>query len=321
MVKKDVVIATNSVLSREQIALLPSEPPPREHFQLADDLWAGKLDSTTAERVLDGCEPPGCWVKKPPRLYSQLYAFIREPAPTVPSYTWDSDLRLQTCIALSRLIQPTSIGFEHAAQITYNPDGSVSEIIPGPIKGFGAEAYVANKNGRNWLTLNDLNVLKALLRHLPLSNLPQRVQRALWTHEYAARTFHASVRWTLISTALEALIHTDRLQSTLQFKKRVSLLASELGTCKFDETDADTAYDRRSRIAHGQGIASLDVKDLDLYRRMEKVLQQALVRAITDPNFAKVFATDEGIRTRWPLSDSKKREMGSKERNGVRHEC
>ncbi len=303
--QQDIAIATNSALSPEAlIADFPSQPPPQKCFQLVDDLWIGKLEKPIAEKVFDSCEPSGCWLQKPKRVFSQLYAFVREPAPTEPSGIWDSDLRLQTCIALSRLIHPTSIGFEYAARITYNTDGSVREIIPGPVKGFGAEAYVANKANRSWLTLNDLNELKALLRHMPLSNLPQRVQRALWNHEYAARTFHASVRWTLICTALESLTHTDRQHSTRQFKKRVAGLANDLDINGFSESDADTAYDLRSRISHGDGITKLNAAHLDLYKRMEEVLQHALVRAITDSNFADVFATDEGIRSRWPLSDS-----------------
>lgn len=294
MLKQDVVIATH-VLFEAQIA------PPRERFQLADDLWEGKLEKKTAERVLDSCEPPGYWPKKPKRLFSQLYAFVREPAPAEPSGIWDSDLRLQTCIALSRLIQPTSIGFEYAARITYNSDGSVSEIIPGPVKGFGAEAYVANKNGCNWLARNDLNALKEILRHLPLSNFPQRVQRALWYHEYAARSRDVSVRWTLICTALEALVHTDLHGSTKQFTKRVSQLASELGTIQFSEDAAKEAYEFRSRISHGQGSATLDINTQGLYEQMEEVPRETIVRAMRDPDFARIFERDEGIRTQWPL--------------------
>ena len=35
---------------------------------------------------------------------------------------------------------------------------------------------------------------------------PQRVSRALWYYDYAQKTYYADLRWTMIATALEALI-------------------------------------------------------------------------------------------------------------------
>lgn len=300
MLVQDAVIVTTEVLAGELRFLHSSQPPPEARFNLADDLWVGKLDDETAKNILDSCEPTGRWVKKPVKLFSQLYAFVREPASEEPLYTWDSDLRLQFCIALSRLIHPTSISFEHAARITYESDGSVREIIPGPVKGFGSEAYVANENSRNWLITDDLQALREILKQTRLSNLPPRVHRALWYHEFAARTREVSVRWTLVCTALEALVHTDRLHSTKQFKKRVPQLAKELGTCQFSEDDAETAYDLRSRVSHGQGLASLKAQDRNLYERMENVLRHTLVHTIHHPEFAQAFESDQTIQTRWP---------------------
>lgn len=297
----DVVIQTTAVTASASQLLLTAEPPPKQQFTLADDLWVGELDNKTAERVLDSCEPCGKWVKKPVRPYCQLYSFVRERAPDNPLYTWDSDRRLQTCIALSRLVHPTPISFEYAARITYNSDNSIREIIPGPVQGLGSEAYVANADCRTWLTTTDLKNLKELLAAMSATELPPRVKRALWHHEFAARIQEISVRWTLICTALEALVHTDRLGSTKQFTRRVSKLAGEFQTVQFSEDDAKEAYDFRSRISHGQGLTSLSDKNRDLYERMEELLRQSVVRAILNPDFAKIFSSDVEIKKHWSL--------------------
>ena len=96
-------------------------------------------------------------------------------------------------------------------------------------------------------------------------------------------------------------MHTDRHDSTKQFTKRVSQLASELGAIQFSEDAAKEAYDFRSRISHGQGSVTLDIKTRGLYEQMEEVLRKTIVCAIRDPDFSRIFEGDEGIRTRWPL--------------------
>lgn len=297
---QDVVLATNEGLSRAP-DLLTSQPPPRDRFQLADGLWVGSLDDAIAEKVLDSCEPPGCWVTRPVRQYGQLYTFVREQVPQTHIYEWDADLRLQTCVALSRLVHPTSVSFRYSAQLVYNADGTVREVAPGPVTDHGANAWVATEDNRDWLIASDLEMLKELVRHLPLSHLPPRVRRALWYHEYAARTRDVSVRWTLISTALEALVHTDRHNSTRQFTVRIPRLAAEMGGCRFSEGDAENAYDFRSRLSHGQGLGDLTAADRQIYQEMETILRHTLLRAIRDPQFAQLFGNDEGIRKQWPL--------------------
>lgn len=297
----DVVIQTTEVTAQASPSRLTAEPPPKRRFRLANDLWVGELDNQTAARVLDSCEPCGKWVKKPVRPYCQLYSFVRERAPAPPLHTWDSDLRLRTCIALSRLVHPTPISFEYAARITYNSDCAIREIIPGPVRGLGSEAYVVNEDRRMWLTTTDLQELKKLLKAMRAARLPPRVKRALWHHEFAARIQEISVRWTLICTALEALIHTDRHDSTKQFTKRVSKLAGELPTVQFSEDDAKEAYDFRSKVSHGQGLTSLKQNVRDRYERMEEVLRKSVVQAIHNQDFAKIFRNDKEIRKRWPL--------------------
>lgn len=196
MLIQDVVIHTNEGIQGGGI-ILPSRPPIQGRFELTDDLWIGPLEDDVAERVLDCCEPPGCWVRKPPRPFHQLYTYVREPVPPEEKYKWDADRRLLTCVALSRLVHPTLVSFRYAAQIIYNSDGTMREVVPGPVQGHGADAWPPNEDDRDWLNDTDLEVLKQLLRELPTAILPPRVWRAFWYHEFAARTQYADVRCTL----------------------------------------------------------------------------------------------------------------------------
>ena len=302
---QDVVIHTNEHIQPTQFLLEP--PAPQDRFEIADQLWVGRLNHEIAEMVIDSCDPPGSWVNPPVRPFGQLYAFVREPAPPDPIYEWDSDKRLLTCVALSRLVHPTSISFCYAARLIYGSDGVLREVVPGPVRGHGADVFLVDEAGRDWLTTNELGALRELVQLLHAADLPARIWRAFWYFEYAARTFYADVRCTFICTALEAMVHTDRSYSTQQFATRVPRLAAEL-EIEFSEHNAEIAYNLRSQLSHGQGVQNLNEGDRRIYASMETILQQGLVRAILDRDFAQTFSTPERIRDRWPLPRRQRRD-------------
>ncbi len=299
MVIQDIVIHTNEHVAPTDV-LVGLQAPPDERFQIADDLWIDPLSDDLAKQVFDSCEPPGLLIHRPHSPLQQLYAFVREQAPPKPVYKWDSDRRLLTCVALSRLVHPTTISFRYAARIIYTSDDAPPEVVPGPVRGHGADVFLVDEAGRDWLTTNELGALRELVQLLHAADLPPRIWRAFWYYEYAARTFYADVRCTLVCTALEALVHTDRFGSTQQFSVRVSRLAAELGI-DLSRDDAEAGYDMRSALSHGQGLPEFTGEDRRLYGIMETTLQRGLVRAIRDRDFAEVFLTSERIRDRWPL--------------------
>jgi hypothetical protein len=278
-------------------------PPVETRTAIADDLWIGPLDRDTYEKALDACEAPGYQLGKPNRQYGQRYTLVREQhVEDHDSWNWDSDEMLQTAIVFSRLIHPTSIGLAHTARMIYEADEqTIREIVPGPITGTGAYAFVGVIDGyRDWLTDTDVEQLHQLLLHDPRS-LPRRVKRALWHFEYASRTDVLDVRWTLVATALESLVHTDRQRSTRQFTRRVSAMAAE-AHANLSEADAETAYDLRSSLAHGQGLGSRGSnvqRVTGLYYQMETALRFTILHALRDSNFRHVFEEDDRIRQRW----------------------
>src|ERR1039458_6178684 len=102
----DIALQTNEQLFQVSSNLWNTVPQGR--FQLTDDLWVGKLAVGVAKKVIDSCEPPGLWEFQPVRQYAQLYAFGRDVGDST-DLNWDPDNRLYTCIALSRIVHPTTI--------------------------------------------------------------------------------------------------------------------------------------------------------------------------------------------------------------------
>ena len=269
--------------------------------QLHQKIFIGRQNNELWEAVCTACRPRGYSFDPVPQ-FGQLYAFWNENPGEPSKYIWDPDENLASAVALSRLVHPTSTGFEYSARIMFNSDSKIKQIIPGPVSGFLAHAYVAPPVTRNWLTDNDVSALHNLLvdYHAISPNRSRRIGRALWNHEYAAASQYLDVRWTTIATALESLVHTDRHSSTKQFVHRVTALANRVGI-NFTQDDARNAYDLRSTLAHGQEVVPCEDATTDLYRRMESILRSAIRTAIHDATFRAIFDSDDNIRAEFPL--------------------
>lgn len=297
----DVVIHTNHNIFPLPNKTLEANPLPPDPFQLGNDLWIGKIDAEAAKILLDLGEPSYHGTPKPVIQYAQLYSFVREKNALAVPYQWDEDSRLQACVAVSRLVQPTTVSLRYAARIRYNSDSSIADISPANIRGVGIDTFPSNPPQRDWLIEADAIRLRGLLQKLHSCPLPDRASRALWYHEYAVRTYYIEIRWVLIATGLEALVHVEQHGSTRQFKCRVSQLASELGVPGLGIAEAERAYVHRSTLAHGQHLGQLSSPDRQLYDSMEATLRLAIIRAIEDGKFASVLKDSEEIKKRWPI--------------------
>ena len=127
MYVQDVVVHTNV-----NVFPYPNpqfDPPLPDPFQVADGIWIGKIDHASARIIFDINESSFHGMPKPVTQFAQLYSFVSEiPGPRNP-FEWDADGRLQNCIAVSRLLVPTSVALRYAARIRYNTDKSVADIF------------------------------------------------------------------------------------------------------------------------------------------------------------------------------------------------
>jgi len=299
MKTKDVSIFPNAYVIQANSEVIKSFPPIRNKLTIADDILIDILPREESLKVFSACEPKG-FNFSPQRQFGQLYSFIRTNPPESPPLAWDSDERLQLCIGLSRIVHPTTISFEYSSRVRYD-DNNILEIIPGLIRGFGAQTWVTREEHRNWLTESEGTELSYLFQTYLRLDLSKRIRGALWYLEYAFRTHFIDVRWPLVCIGLEYLIHTDRFNSTKQFVFRVTKLAEEVGISNFDEDKAKEAYAMRSTLVHGQLLRDLEGYKLELYEKIEELLRMVIKKAILDRSFAGIFSSEENIRNKWPI--------------------
>jgi len=273
--------------------------PIQRTFDLSSNLRIDILSRSVSKTIFESCEPPG-YNFDPVRQYGQQYSFIRDNPPIAEPLHWDSDQRLQYCIALSRIVHPTTISFEFAARISENEQGEVQKVVPGPVYGLGSLAFVIDPK-LNCLSEDDAKELKHILSAWESNPLKDPVAMALWYHEYASRSYEMDIRWPLIAIGLEALIHTDRHQSTKQFVNRVIKLSEKVGSISISSDEASEMYDLRSSLSHGQGPGNLAPEKNELYDKMERLLRLVIKKAILDTSFNALLSDPDRIRDEWPV--------------------
>jgi hypothetical protein len=293
---REVIIHTNTGIFSASPETLQSRPPVVD-YRLSEDLEIKRLDHKITNKMMELCEPNQYGVDRPTRQFAQLYSFVRSGTPS--ERIWGQpDNRLYMCIALSRLVHPTSVGFIYHAQLNLGLEGELTQCIPISLEGHPTGAWIADRDGRDWLTDADAAELEKLIARLPLA-VPPRISRALWYNELAARNYYADVRWVHIATALESLIHTSKNGSGHQFRTRTAKMAAAVGLPAFTEAEAREFYDLRSHLAHGQETGQLSPTNYALYRLGEDVLRKVIARAILEPSFAAQFADSTAVEGNW----------------------
>jgi hypothetical protein len=206
----DVVLHKNlGIFVANAQQLLAGFPPLTDRVQTVPGLWLERLDPSLATAVMDTCEPKTLGLPAPVRQFAHLYAYVRELHPQASISGWDEDHRLTRLVAISRLVHPTYVGFRYAARVSQ--DGDSLNIVPAEIHGLAVDTFLSPSHQRDWLTKQEAELAVEIdAKSEPRTNpsFPRRVSRALWYYDYAQKTNYADLRWTMIATALEALIHT-----------------------------------------------------------------------------------------------------------------
>lgn len=295
----DVAIFTNGPLISTDEATIEKYPPIRNEFEITDDLAIKRLNYGLSQKILDACEPKE-YNFCPPRQFAELYTIVRKNPPPEDDkkYEWDPDQKIQYCILLSRLIHPTTISFEYAARVYLKNNDEAFQIVRGPYQGLGTIAYLADKN-RDWLTLDDVIELKALFEAFIKTTLGKEISRAIWHFEYAARIIELEVRWALLITGIESLIHT---WGENQFAKRLPRICHYIGLDEIDFNKAKKMYKFRSSYVHGKGIFKNEISEMnELYCKMEYILRNIIKTAINDPELASILSNPKKVRKKWPI--------------------
>ena len=303
----DVALHTNGgMFGSDAQQLLASFPPVEGRVELGPGLWVGRMGTDLAKVLMDTCEPAQLGEPKPVRQFAQFYAFVRELDDNAEINQWDADSRLQRCLALSRLIHPTAVGLRYAARVRHDPLHDSLKVVPAEIRGIPVDVFLSPTHKRDWLTREEaenLGKLLAVAEPLRAPTFPTRVSRALWYFDYAQRTYYVDLRWTLVATALEALVHTGKGNSTRHFEDRVPALATAVGAHQLTKSEAADAWKFRCRLSHGDTFLSAmpveEGADTRLYDKLEETLRLTILKAFRDPAFANEFTNDSRINARY----------------------
>jgi hypothetical protein len=326
---RDVVVIPTTLVegdySRED-----EQPAGRPSVELAQEMTLEALPAEESGLVMNACSQRGHYFLGV-RQFGARYTFVREVDPAVyegdRAYGWDDDNKLFYAIVLSRLVRDNGHSLEFAARIVDHEDG-MQQVIP--VHAPGSVATYRLRRDRDWLTANEAVELRQLFAdHWPLRDeLPWKVIHALNLTEDAVHLRILQRALLLITTALDGLIHSDRKAVAKQFRERLPLLATEVGIAGVDEQFATDLWDSRSEAAHGDQVSTFQVKPRPEERAEGDepeqpegepeppeaeadvaapiALAQDLVRAagrkaIQDPAFREIFASDEAVAARWPV--------------------
>lgn len=292
-------LKTRFVLPQREPQELP--PPPRERVDITQTLWIGPIPEQAAQRVFQTCRPGVHGFERSKIHCPQLYAYGKEVPPELArnKEQWDEDGTLQGLVAISRLVHPTSASLRTAARLEMDSTGEASWVSQAKTEGVQSDAFVSPDQPRDWLTPQDLETLKTIAHVLDGRLLVGRVWRALWYHEYAARSYEMDVRWPMVVTGLEALLKTERNDLGNQFRRRTLSMAKELCIVDYTEKDASDAWDMRSGLTHGQNLGKVTAENLRLYVMIELILRTAALKALREKEFGAIFENDSAIRDRW----------------------
>jgi hypothetical protein len=311
---------------------LEEQPAGDPAVEIADDLTLEHLSPDDSELVMNACTQRGHYFLGV-RQYGARYGFVRQVDPAVyegeRSFGWDDGNVIWFAVVLSRLIQDNAHSFEFAARIVDHEDG-MQQVIPISPLSYGVTYRL--RRDRDWLTAREAGELRQLFADnwAAKDALPWKVIHALNLSEDAVHVHLGILQRALllISVALEGLIQSDRQKISLQFRERLPKLAAEVGVEGIDEQFAVELYEARSEAAHGARVSMFQFKPeperpvedeqpeqphgepeppeagedmAALVALAQDLLRAATRRAIQDPDFRQIFASEETIAANWPV--------------------
>jgi hypothetical protein len=329
---RDVVVVPTTIVEGDYPGV-DEQPAGDPAVELADGLMLERLPAQDSELVMNACTQRGHYFLGV-RQFGERYAFVRKVDPAVyegeRSFGWDDGNVIWFAILLSRLIRDNAHSFEFAARIIDHEDG-MQQVIPVNALSYGVTYRL--RRDRDWLTAEEAGELRQLFADnwAFKDALPWKVIHALNLSEDAVHVHRGILQRALllISTGLESLVQSHREKVSKQFRERLPQLAAEVDLEGVDEEFAAKLYEARSEAAHGAQVSMFQPKaepeqrpaDGDdpeqPYGEPEEpeagediaapvALAQDLLRAgtrkaIQDPDFRKIFESDETVAARWPV--------------------
>lgn len=220
-------------------------------------------------------------------------------------------------IVLSRLVKPTSIGYDNVwVKSFYRSDGKVRHYHDQFINNLNVAFPIQQLEDANTITDADANTMAdlwdSLVYFLDNAERYKRIVRAIKTHELAYSIYFAETAHPIMHAALESLICTGHLHNKAQVTQRLPQLVSFV-----THAQAEEIYKLCGSFKHAAEAMLLDSSSVNGkftesdHRRVDAVillrlaLRDLLLRALKDRSFADLLADKVLLRQRYPVFDSK----------------
>jgi hypothetical protein len=283
----------------------------RETHELGNGVWLGPIERELMKAVINACEPKGENFHPIINAHAHYGFYRHKPYSDGDNlYGFDQTGELRRALRLSRLVRPTSTGQEYAARVVTTPGIPERMIVPARATGMGTKAYVIDTDS-DWMSDDHARALVPLVTAYDHASTPLRMKLALFHFEYSAWTYYIDLRWTLLTTAAEALTHIEgerdpRNQSryagsTQQFVSRMAGMRAIVPGLSYSDTDLRGMYRARSGVVHGQDYAHQDPEIRRLYALLESSMRSILRFLLLNPSAAAIFASDATVQAALPL--------------------
>lgn len=277
--------------------------PPVESAELGRGLILGTLEAGEIKLIQVACSRRGHFFY-PHGSDGVRYAFWRDVTDQALSANglvaagWDEDQTIFTAVALSRWVRDNAAGTELAARLVDYDTGGF-QVRPQELFE-SSHSYRLALIERDWLDTGDATVLRSLLDAYwqRRDDLPERVSRAIWRAELASWSRWLDQTLPLVVGAFEALFATRIRDLTVNFKRRVPLLADMVGVDGVDSDFAERIYAARSEGVHGSPVgmfAQWNAATTADVRLAIALLRRALRTLVEREDFAEHFADKPSI--------------------------
>lgn len=165
-------VGPSSAEERSAARLVVSDTTKR--FSMRDDIWIERLDKELATNIQKACESPHFNIGTVEQD-RHLCALVRQ-APPIETSPHEGMTELFATAALSRLINPTSIGDRYCAKVFHFGlrDSAIQAI---QFRGISPDVMISQKH-RDWLSVEDAEYLRDSVPSLGLRIMVRRLCEA-----------------------------------------------------------------------------------------------------------------------------------------------
>ncbi|RPF49474.1 hypothetical protein EDD75_0290 [Thermodesulfitimonas autotrophica] len=261
--------------------------------------------------IMESCEPAGYNFKIASYLDNLSGAFILEN-PAIEhekGHVWKKPLwkelhPLEICLFLSRLVYPTATNLKYASRCIIQGNQLV-RVMPARYYGWLTEAYLPVSQAkilgrRTWYTAEEISTLGKILGNFLERELPERLQRSLWSYVYGFSSDDLTVRWHFIAQAFQSMACINDYCVRQQFLHRIPKIAKDIGI-ELESKEVEKIWGYRNTVDHGRLIVKATEKELGLLEKAEEVIAKVIKQAFLDEKFALRWENEESLQKCFPV--------------------